>query len=62
MKIPVAIAGLVASVLSGQTPSPRQFFDTYCITCHNNKLRTAGLALDTLDVSTQARMPRYWSA
>ncbi len=57
MKIPVAIMGLVASaLLSAQTaspkpPTPRQFFDTYCITCHNNKLRTAGLALDTLDVS-----------
>ena len=24
--------------------------DTYCITCHNQRLRTAGLALDGLDV------------
>ena len=32
-------------------PTPRVFFDTYCITCHNQKLKTAGLMLDTLDLS-----------
>ncbi len=32
-------------------PSPRKFLDTYCITCHNQKLRTAGLALDAVDLS-----------
>ena len=32
-------------------PTPREFFDTYCITCHNGKLRTAGLALDALDAT-----------
>jgi len=29
----------------------RKFFDTYCVTCHDEELRTAGLALDTLDLS-----------
>jgi len=48
---------LVAAVLlSAQTPAnsptdPRAFLNTYCITCHNEKLHTAGLALDTLDLS-----------
>ena len=50
---------IVAALLNGQTPakpktaavSPREFFDTYCITCHDKDLRTAGLALDTLDVT-----------
>jgi mono/diheme cytochrome c family protein len=32
-------------------PTPRVFLDTYCITCHNQKLRTAGLMLDTLDLA-----------
>ena len=32
-------------------PAPRAFLDTYCVTCHNQKLRTAGLALDTVDLS-----------
>ena len=38
-----------AALLPAQTP--RAFFDQYCVTCHNEKLRTAGLALDTMDVS-----------
>ncbi|HEX4594590.1 MAG TPA: hypothetical protein VH157_09960, partial [Bryobacteraceae bacterium] len=32
-----------------KTPDPRAFLNTYCITCHNQKTRTAGLALDNLD-------------
>ena len=31
-------------------PTPRVFFDTYCVTCHNQKLKTAGLMLDKLDL------------
>jgi len=31
--------------------SPRVVFDKYCITCHNEKLHTAGLALDKLDLN-----------
>jgi mono/diheme cytochrome c family protein len=55
---------VVAALLNAQTPNaqtpakkpaatitPREFFDTYCITCHDKDLRTAGLALDTLDAS-----------
>src|SRR2546429_9433233 len=34
--------------------NPRAFIDTYCITCHNQKLRTAGLALDTVDLTKPA--------
>jgi mono/diheme cytochrome c family protein len=32
-------------------PTPRIFFDTYCVTCHNQKLKTAGLMLDKLDLA-----------
>lgn len=32
------------------SPNLREFFDTYCVTCHDHETRTAGLALDTLDV------------
>ena len=34
--------------------NPRAFIDTYCISCHNQKLRTAGLMLDTLDLTRPA--------
>jgi hypothetical protein len=40
--------------------SPRVFLDTYCITCHNQKLRTAGLALDTLDAARPSANAETW--
>src|SRR5262245_812575 len=30
--------------------APRAMFDRYCVTCHNQRSKTAGLALDTLGV------------
>src|SRR2546430_8857454 len=33
------------------TASARAVIDKYCITCHNQKLRTAGLELDSLDLT-----------
>ena len=32
-------------------PTPRVFLDTYCVTCHNQKLKTAGLMLDKVDLN-----------
>lgn len=68
--VSVCAALAIAALLSAQTPShpassssatagkpqpdPRAFFDAYCITCHNQKLRTAGLALDNLDTTHPA--------
>jgi mono/diheme cytochrome c family protein len=48
-----------AALLSAQAPAappkdPRAFFDAYCVTCHNQKLKTAGLALDTVDLTKPA--------
>ena len=40
--------------------APRAVFDKYCVTCHNEKLRTAGLALDTLDLSNPGANPDVW--
>ena len=40
-------------------PPSQAFVNTYCATCHNQRLKTGGLALDTLDVArTSARTPR----
>src|SRR2546430_7813471 len=36
---------------SPATSSARAVFDKYCITCHNQKLHTAGLELDSLDTA-----------
>lgn len=32
-------------------PAPRAVFDQYCVTCHNQRTKVGGLALDTLDVT-----------
>jgi mono/diheme cytochrome c family protein len=40
--------------------APREMFDKYCITCHNERLRTAGLTLDTLDASNPSANAEVW--
>jgi len=47
-------AALGIAALAGAQTAPRAFFDAYCITCHNQKLKTAGLALDTVDLTHPA--------
>ena len=42
---PAALPGAVSG-----PPSPRAIIDKYCVTCHNRRLKTAGLMLDTLDL------------
>ena len=48
----------------GQTPpavpASRVILDTYCVTCHNQRLKTAGLALDAVDVATPHANPEIW--
>ncbi len=39
---------------------PRALLDRYCITCHNERLLTAGLALDTLDTANPAADAELW--
>ena len=38
----------------------QQLLDRYCLTCHNERLRTADLALDTVDVSNVGAHPEIW--
>ena len=45
-------APAAASVAAGE-PS-RALLDRYCVTCHNERLKTAGLALDAVDVGQPA--------
>src|SRR5207237_3288592 len=40
--------------------APRAVFDKYCVTCHNQRLKTAGLTLDTLDLAHVAEKPDIW--
>jgi mono/diheme cytochrome c family protein len=41
-------------------PAPQEVLGKYCITCHNQRLRTAGLALDTFDVTTPSANAEVW--
>ena len=40
--------------------APRAVLDTYCVTCHNERLRTGGLALDRLDVTNPGANAEVW--
>ncbi|MGH9720883.1 MAG: DUF1592 domain-containing protein [Bryobacteraceae bacterium] len=57
--------GVVAAALLGAQDPPRPaqsraFLEKYCVTCHNQKLRTAGLAIDSLDAATPSANPEVW--
>ncbi len=40
--------------------SQRALLDTYCITCHNERLRTGGLRLDRVDVEHVGEAAEVW--
>jgi len=39
---------LVAALLQAPAPQDRAFLDQYCVTCHNERAKTAGLMLDKM--------------
>ena len=41
-------------------PAARALLDRYCVTCHNDSLRVAGLALDTVDVTRVGGHAETW--
>jgi hypothetical protein len=41
-------------------PEPRAVIDRYCVNCHNQRLRTAGLALDALDLTHVGEEAEVW--
>jgi mono/diheme cytochrome c family protein len=59
----LALAGLLAGILAAapQQPGENQaLINRYCVTCHNQKLKTAKLALDTLDLSHPEKDALTW--
>jgi mono/diheme cytochrome c family protein len=70
----VFIGGALASLLAAAPPgpqaapnpatsladAPRAVLEKYCVTCHNQRLRTAGFALDTLDATHPGSNPEAW--
>ena len=50
-----------APTVTGDT-TPRQLMDQYCVTCHNERLKTAGLRLDkdAVDSNDPTTNPEVW--
>src|SRR5262245_8685851 len=40
--------------------SQRAVLDKYCVTCHNDRAKTAGLTLNTLDMDNMAKDGAVW--
>jgi hypothetical protein len=57
---PAAVALLDAQPVPRKDAEVPGFLSTYCISCHNQKLRTAGLALDTLDAANPSDNAEIW--
>ena len=61
MPSPQAHAQRASAVSPPPSESPRRaFLTTYCVTCHNQRLHTAGLVLDNLDVDSVAAGAEVW--
>jgi len=45
---------------SAPLPAHRNLIDQYCVSCHNDSLKTAGLAFDTLAAHPVDRHPEAW--
>ena len=40
--------------------APRALVDKYCVTCHNQRMNTAGLALDTVELTSPPASAETW--
>ena len=49
-----------SSPAPGPTSAYREVLDRYCVTCHNESLRTAGLLLDQADVEKVSESAELW--
>jgi cytochrome c551/c552 len=63
----VVLAGFLLTVLAfttrAQTPradAPAAVFQQYCVTCHNPRLKTAGLVIDTAELSRVGTHAETW--
>jgi mono/diheme cytochrome c family protein len=59
-RVPPARAPLPAALGTQAVPGALAVIDRYCVTCHNARLRTGGLALDGLDVAQAGRQAPTW--
>jgi hypothetical protein len=53
----VSDARAIAAASGIHRPSPRAVLDRYCVTCHNQRVKTGGLTLDNIDVTDVGAHP-----
>src|SRR5438132_675935 len=51
---------LVAALLQAPAPQDRAFLDQYCVTCHNERTKTAGLMLDKMSPDRAGESAEAW--
>src|SRR5580658_5239591 len=51
---------LAAACAASTDPSQREVLDKYCVTCHNQRLKTGGLTLDTMDLGKIPAQAEVW--
>ena len=54
------IIALLPALAVAQAGSTRALLDQYCVTCHNEKLKTAGLLLDQADLGRAGEHAELW--
>ncbi len=55
-----AFGVLLGSLAWGQGSDPQALLNQYCVTCHNQKLKTGGLELDKLDLQRAGANAETW--
>ena len=58
-----SLVAIIAVVIAadGQTPTTqRALIDQYCVTCHNQRLKTGGLSLDQMDLAQVSKNGEVW--
>ena len=51
---------LAVGCVASTGPSQREILDKYCITCHNQRLKTGGLTLDSMDLTHVPAQAEVW--
>ena len=56
----VTLSAQAPAAQSSAPLAPRALLDTYCVTCHNQRAKTAGLTFDTMDLAKLSDHADIW--
>src|SRR5947207_133440 len=58
--IAVVVPNTALGAAAADASAPQGVVTRYCVTCHNTRVKTAGLALDAFDLSRVGDDPDVW--